>query len=230
MRGRDRHPSGGARQGERGRQQEKGGRRTTTDVGAGGAGPFVAVVYSCSLAGEAKGRPHLRICPFREQHAARLIKGALQAGAGADVDEVPSGFLYILRDGRVHDNTPKLLKCFANEKGKAMEKQKRTIYVSTTEESERTIKSRVKGIGTLQTTEFVTLVSKDNLDVTVKDRLHCAGTNAGDTMGPFSRPDKKSVWQVTTAGFVYRHCLDDDDDACEYGDDYDDQGETLGQS
>ena len=191
----------------------------------------MGVVYSCSLSGEAKGRPHLRINPFRDQHAQRLIKGAIQAGAGGDVDEVPPGFLYICRDGRVHDNTAKMMKCFSNDKGKAMEKQKRTLYASTTEESERTVRSRVKGIGALQTTEFITLVTKDALDVPTKDRLHCAGTNAGDTMGPFTRPGKKSAWQVTTAGFVYRHCLDDDDDdACEYGDDYDDEGETLGQS
>ena len=169
---------------------------TTAAAGAGGAGPFVAVVYSASTAGEAKGRPHLRICSYREEHAKRLIKGALAVACGGDSDAVPSGFLFILRDGRVHENTQKLLKIFANDNGKMMEKSKRTLYVTTTEESERTVKERVKGIATLQTTEFVTLVTNETLDVALKDRLHCQGTNSSDSMGWFSRPAKDAVWQV----------------------------------
>ena len=50
----------------------------------GGQGPYVGVVYSCSRAGEASSRSHLRIAPFREQHCHRMIKGAMQAGAAAN--------------------------------------------------------------------------------------------------------------------------------------------------
>ena len=50
----------------------------------GGQGPYVGVVYSCSRAGEASSRAHLRIAPYREQHCQRMVKGAMQAGAAAN--------------------------------------------------------------------------------------------------------------------------------------------------
>lgn len=53
----------------------------------GGQGPYVGVVYSCSRAGAASARAHLRIASYREQHCQRMIKGAMQAGGVAS--EIP---------------------------------------------------------------------------------------------------------------------------------------------
>ena len=75
-------------------------------------------------------------------------------------------------------------------------KSKRTLYVFYTETSERQTKAKVTGIGTLCTTEFVTLVTGTTINVPARDRIRVPGTNANDSLGPFERPKKEQTWHV----------------------------------
>ena len=169
---------------------------------SGGQGPYVGVVYSCSRAGEASSRAHLRIVPYREQHCQRMLKGAIQAGAAAD--EIPrhdlsGGQLFILCDGKCHPNINQMKKAFTDGEGKTMPKHSRQIYVLTTEESERETKQRLHGIATLSTVEHIALVSKETLSMPTKKRKHCTGTNANDMIGPLDRPKPDELWKAPHA-------------------------------
>ena len=80
--------------------------------------------------------------------------------------------------------------------GTVLPKHKRQLFIVTTEESERETKEKVTGIATLNTTEFLYIVSKDVFSVPHKKRLHSQGSNATDMLGPFDRPKRSQVWQV----------------------------------
>ena len=101
----------------------------------GGQGPFVGVVYSCSRAGEASSRAHLRIVNYREQHCQRMIKGAMQAGAAANgipEHDFSPGHLFVLCDGKCRANTDKMKKTCMDSDGKVIPKHVRQIYSLTT--------------------------------------------------------------------------------------------------
>ena len=113
-----------------------------------------------------------------------------------DGDSVPSGHLYILMDGKVHSYTEKMSKPFTDTKGNMLSRSKKQIYAITTEHSERSTRALVRGIGAIPTVEFITLVSRDNIVLPTKDRLHSAGTNSSDMIGPFTKPLPSAGWQV----------------------------------
>ena len=94
--------------------------------------------------------------------------------------------------------TQKLMQGFTDGDNKALPKTKKTLFLMTTETSERDTKAKLRGIGTLPTTEFVYLVGEFSVlgHIPHKGRLHCGGTNCSDTLGPFDRPKKIATWQV----------------------------------
>lgn len=96
----------------------------------------------------------------------------------------------------VHGHTEKALKNFTDKTGRALPKQRRTLYLHTSEDSERTHKQRMAGICTLNTMEHVTMVSKDPVDVPVKNRLTGPGTNQCDFLGTFEKPAAEETWHV----------------------------------
>lgn len=160
----------------------------------GGTGPFVGVNYGCGQNGEASSRPHLRIPAFKDAHCLRAMRAALVAAGGGD--EFPDGFLFVQADGKIHGNCAAMQKQLQDSKGKALPKQKKTVYCITTEDSERETKERMSGIATLGTLETINLFTKHTLNAPYKKRLHCGGSNASDTMGPFQRQKKAHLWHV----------------------------------
>ena len=160
----------------------------------GGTGPFVGVHYSCGMAGEASARPHLRVPPFREGHCNRMVKGSLLAAGAAD--NFPPGHLFVMTDGKAHSNNDKMQKCFSDSNHKALPKQKKILYVMTTEDSERDTKERMSGVATLATMEINTLFSQKTISVPYKKRLHCGGSNVSDTLGPLHKPARSELWSI----------------------------------
>ena len=160
----------------------------------GGAGPFVGVHYSCGQAGEASARAHLRVPQFREAHCIRMVKGALAAAGNPDV--FPGGHIFVMTDGKAHSNVDRMQKCFQDSNSKSLPKKIKTLYVMTTEESERETKERMSGIATLPTMEITTLYTQMTISVPLKKHLHCGGSNCSDTLGPLQRPAKTYVWCV----------------------------------
>ena len=117
------------------------------------------------------------------------------AGPSGDV-EIPSKYMFFMADGKVHGNEGRLIKSFSGADGKALQKNKKTLYVLTSEDSERDLKGKVAGIGTLGTIEFLHMVTKDVVDLPQKKRMNSPGSNASDTLGPYDRPKKDNVWHV----------------------------------
>ena len=157
---------------------------------------YIHVLYDVSRAGEASARPHLRPPPLREEHLNRSIKGVLQAfSPTGELDGVPDGLAFFMLDRSPHNGSA-LSKAFSDAKGKVLKKVKSSFYVQTSEQSERLVKQRVKGIGTLSTVQGMTVFTNKTLDLLPKDHLHCNGSNCCDFLGPFERCKPGSLWQV----------------------------------
>ena len=152
------------------------------------SGDYVLVIYNVALAGEASSRPHLRACPFRQEHAATPIKAILVGLQSANT--MPVGHLFFMLDGKVHGSAPSFPKLFVDDGGKVLPKTHSVVYVTTSEESERKTKCRVQGVGTLGAIQFMHTFSKGAICTKVKPRKHFAGTTtSSNVVGPFQRLD-----------------------------------------
>ena len=123
-----------------------------------------------------------------------MIKAALIAGGNQDA--LSPGQIYIMSDGKAHSNSDRMQKAFQDQNGKAIPKQKKTVYVMTTEESERETKERMAGVATLPTMEITNIYTAVTLSVPFRKRLHCGGSNASDTLGPLQQPKRSELWCV----------------------------------
>ena len=95
-------------------------------------------------------------------------------------------------------NGPALSKAFSDAKGKVLKKVKSSFYVQTSEQSERLVKQRVKGIGTLSTVQGMTVFTNKTLDLLPKDHLHCNGSNCCDFLGPLSAASLEACGRCAT--------------------------------
>ncbi|CAE7474778.1 unnamed protein product [Symbiodinium natans] len=161
---------------------------------------YVLVLYDVTRAGEASSRPHLRPPPLRDEHLKRCIKGALEGLQPAQnvLPQIPekAAFFFIDRNLGSAGNASK---AFVDDGGKVIPKVKTQLYVLTTEQSERQVKARVKGIATLSTMLSMNVFSQKTLEVVAKDHLHVPGSTASDCLGPFERTPPESLWKVKHA-------------------------------
>ena len=161
---------------------------------------YVLVLYDVTRAGEASSRPRLRPPPLRDEHLKRCIKGALEGLQPAQnvLPQIPekAAFFFIDRNLGSAGNASK---AFVDDGGKVIPKVKTQLYVLTTEQSERQVKARVKGIATLSTMLSMNVFSQKTLEVVAKDHLHVPGSTASDCLGPFERTPPESLWKVKHA-------------------------------
>ena len=161
---------------------------------------YVLVLCDVTRAGEASSRPHLRPPPLRDEHLKRCIKGALEGLQPAQnvLPQIPekAAFFFIDRNLGSAGNASK---AFVDDGGKVIPKVKTQLYVLTTEQSERQVKARVKGIATLSTMLSMNVFSQKTLEVVAKDHLHVPGSTASDCLGPFERTPPESLWKVKHA-------------------------------
>ena len=158
-----------------------------------------AVLYEGFKAGEANSRAHLRAVNFRDDHCSNFVKGTLRVfSGGTEYDQLPDSVLYLMADAKTHGNLDKLLKPFSDGSGSPLPKQRKPIYKFTSETSERDSKSKMRGIATMGTVEFVHLIANmETLSaIPTKNKKHSDGTNCSDAVGPFQRPKNVETWMV----------------------------------
>ena len=160
----------------------------------GESGKCVLINYDPASAGEPVTRPEIRVAPLRDAgaHANTMVKGAI--GARSSDGELVSGDLYLMWDAKRHGNEAALLKPFSKAGEKAMTKERQTLYVIYEEASLSARRGAVRGMATIQQVEFVHIVSKSVVEGEERKRTHYAGTTHGDTLGPVTLPDPKTLW------------------------------------
>ncbi len=157
---------------------------------------FLAIMYDQKFSGSPSSRPHLRSVPLREQHCKSGLKGVVDGMNGHDGGEIPKNAVFFVFDGQVHGNELKLMRALADNTGKALNKEKRTVFVTTTEASLRKRRQRVRGAVPITCVEFLHIVTGKLVTLPEKDRLNMPGTTQSDFLGPFDVPDNESVWRV----------------------------------
>ena len=107
----------------------------------------IVVVYDNKLSGHQSARGHLRIAHFRDEHYNRRIRASLPALTSADnmEDEMPANVIYCVFDGGAHGNEYKFNKPSTNCRGKALEKDERTLFLQTTEKPLREHRGNYSG-------------------------------------------------------------------------------------
>lgn len=162
----------------------------------GESGKCVLINYDPANAGEPVTRPEIRVAPLRDAggHANTMVKGAI--GARSSDGELVSGDLYLMWDAKRHGNEAALLKPFSKAGEKVMTKERQTVYVIYEEASLSARRAAVRGMASIQQVEFVHIVSKGIIEGEERKRTHYAGTTHGDTLGPVTLPDPKSLWQM----------------------------------
>ena len=80
---------------------------------------------------------------------------------------------------------------------KNMHKQKKRLHIIYEEQSLLARKERAKGLGTLDQTERLYIVTRHALSVSTKDKRKFPGTTIGNVVGPIALPDVDSLWTLT---------------------------------
>ncbi|CAK0895676.1 unnamed protein product [Prorocentrum cordatum] len=142
----------------------------------------IVVFYDAKLSGHPNARGHLRIVHFRDAHYDRMIKGSLAVLTKDDQpeDEMPPNVVYCVFDGGVHGNDHKFGKPFQNKDGKALKKDKRILFLQTTEKSLKEHRGNYSGVYGLPTMVF------------------SEGSNEDPVIGNFDKPPRNDplTWTV----------------------------------
>jgi len=151
----------------------------------------IVCFYDGKLAGHPSARAHLRCVPFREAHYNRMIKGAIK-GLGGD-EELPDNVVFCTFDAGVHGNDVKFGKPFTDEEGKAFKKEKRILFLQTTEKSLTEQRGNYSGVYALPTMEFVVTYSKQAQVAPEKKKVFSDGSNKDPVIGNFDKPANDDV-------------------------------------
>ena len=170
--------------------------------------PQGAVVLDVQAQGEAQTHPHLRVCPFREQHCKKVLFGAMRAHhpAGEPLDHrtaLTDHVQWVSCDGGKHGNESAITNIFkapCQDSGKmeSMEKKKTTFFVHFEEQSltERRACLRMKAAGRLHALHQMHIFTKNSYEVDVVDRINYAGTSITDLIGPVVLDSWCKMWQL----------------------------------
>ena len=112
---------------------------------------------------------------------------------------MPDAWAFILFDGHLHGNESKLVKGFSDDNNKALPKEKKVLFLTTTEASQAKHKSLIRGTASLSQVEMLHVVTKSTLDLPAEDRLRWPGTTRGNMLGPAVVPTDDTVWKVLHA-------------------------------
>ena len=160
----------------------------------------VAIVYDPACACETLTRPEVRVGALRNggSHVQMMVRGALGRFALADSPEsVPEGDAVFLWDAKRHGNETALLRSFTKPNGGTMSKEKLTLYTVYDEQSLRARLGVVRGVATVNQTEFLHVVTNSKLSVPERTRKHYSGTTHGNVLGPVLLPTSEHSWQMT---------------------------------
>ncbi|CAK0870056.1 unnamed protein product [Prorocentrum cordatum] len=151
----------------------------------------IVVFYDRELSGHPNARGRLRIVHFRDAHYDRMIKGSLAALTKDDQpeDELPPNLVYCAFDGGVHGNERKFGKSFQTKDGKAFKKDKRILFLQTTEKSLKEHRGNYSGVYGPPAMEFVFQFSKGD-PIPEKKKVYSEGSNKDPVIGNFDKPPK----------------------------------------
>ena len=153
---------------------------------------FVGVFYDSKLAGEASAQPHIRQPPLREagEHLRRLAGLRLRAKSESEICDRD---IWFVPDAGKDGNKSVLLSPFQGK-----EKVVRELHVWFEQKSLELRLEKVRGFMALNQAEKIHMITQKSLDLVEHDRLHFAGTNRGNCIGPIAMPtfDDAAVWKV----------------------------------
>ena len=100
----------------------------------------IIVLYDCKAAGQSSSRPHISVCPFRQDHHVRSIKGALLGLCGThDITQlaIPDAAVFIMFDGYKHGTEGSMLRSFSKCDGRMLEKKTKVFSSHRTSRQHR---------------------------------------------------------------------------------------------
>lgn len=152
----------------------------------------IIVLYDCKAAGQSSSRPHISVCPFRQDHHVRSIKGALLGLCGIhDITQlaIPDAAVFIMFDGYKHGTEGSMLRSFSNCDGRTLDKKSKSLFITSDFSAASSGKAKLQGVATVQSVEFAHAVTRTILALPERKQLHgsAGATNSSDMLGPFPR-------------------------------------------
>jgi hypothetical protein len=126
-----------------------------------------------------------------------MVRGAI--ASRGDPDTIHDGDLVLLWDAKRHGNENALMKAFTKSDGRTMKKEKTLTFVHFEEDSLKARRCAVRGVGTIQQTEFLWVVAHSAMLGPERARKHFSGTTHGDTLGPVKLPASADLWHLSVA-------------------------------
>ena len=162
----------------------------------------IIVLYDCKAAGQSSSRPHISVCPFRQDHHVRSIKGALLGLCGAhDITKlaIPDAAVFVMFDGYKHGIEGSMMRSFSNCDGRTLEKQTKSLFITSNFSAASSGKARIQGVATVQSVEFAHAVTRTVLAFPERKQLHgsAGATNSSDMLGPFPRVSPDAAGRFT---------------------------------
>ena len=152
----------------------------------------IIVLYDCKAAGQSSSRPHINVCPFRQDHHVRSIKAALLGLQGTkDITQlaIPDAAVFLQFDGYKHGSEMTMLRSFSNCDGKTLEKKSKHLFVTSDFSAATSGKAKLQGIATVPSVEFAHAITRTTLALPERKQMHgsVGATNSSDMLGPFPR-------------------------------------------
>ncbi len=158
---------------------------------------YVLVVYFTNIAGEASSQPRLRPPSLQPARLKRLVGGVL-AARGEDPDTINDNDVFLCFDGGRQGLEPTLLNVFVRSDGKAMTRERRPVYL-TYSEDDLAARRDHDHASHLHQVEVMHCITKEPMRMVKKPRIHFAGTNRGNSLGPIALTNRQELWSLTVA-------------------------------
>ena len=133
-----------------------------------------------------------------------MIRGALARGTGAGSElTIPAGDAVFLWDAKRHGNEGPLMKAFITPEGKTITKDKTTVFVAYDEETLAARMGAVRGVATLEQTDFLHIITKKKLSCPNRNLLF-----RGDDPRNFHWPGAAASHQAAMADGAHKQKVD----------------------
>ena len=163
---------------------------------------YVAIIYDVKNIGEATHRPNLRTPPQQRdsKHLLGLIEAArarvttpkLLSGEDAPDGALDVGDIYMVLDGGMFGNESVLMKPFQGK-----DKSTKRFHLIKDQDSVDARHERVRGIGNIQQTEWLTMVTATPLTLPPKKYTTYNGGTGGNVIGPVVLQSASAQWNST---------------------------------
>jgi hypothetical protein len=154
---------------------------------------YCLIIYSSNQSGESTSSPWSRRVSLQTPSLKKLVNGVQRSRD--DESRIHKNDLYCFCDGGKHGHDASLTQSITDSEGKAVQKQKRTLFMVFREDAIEGRKDNPRGCALLHQMEQIHFVTASAMRVKKTARKHGSGTTAGDAVQGLSLPENQ--WLMT---------------------------------